>query len=90
MSQHSDKLHKPLRAGRIRIRFEVTGFDTNWESLRGVHHVGTTLWGVVTALLDWHDRLVAEAHRLPQNVAPDVPLQGLLVEAYTDEQAEKR
>jgi hypothetical protein len=89
MAYQSDKLHKPMRQGRLRVRFEVTGFDTNWESLKGVHHTGTTLWGVVTALLDWHDRLTAELARLPQNVGVDVPLQGLLVEAYTDVQEER-
>jgi hypothetical protein len=85
MSQHLQKMHLPLRQGRLRVRFEVTGFDTNWESLKGTHHVGNTLWGVVTALLDWHERLTAELAKKPQNTPVDEPLQGLFVEAWVDE-----
>jgi hypothetical protein len=85
MSLQSDKLHKPLRQGRITIRLEIQGFDANWESLKGVHHVGNTMWGVVTALLDWHDRLVAEVAQMPGNTPVNFPLQGLLLEAFTDE-----
>ena len=53
MDAKDERLHEPLRIGRLRLVFTVQGFDKDWSELKGVRHTGNTLWPLVRELTLW-------------------------------------